>query len=252
MWRRGGGFPQQQEAVELPIWRELLAGAEEARLRRSMVYRGFGVPHGDGSAVVVIPGFLGTDLRLAELRAWLCRIGYRGCYSGMRVNADCPNLLVHQVADTIRRCAHYTGKPVHLIGYSYGGLTARVLASRMPDVVRSVITLGTPFRGIAVHPSVLVAAGGLRAIILSRHADAVQPGCFTAACTCDFLRTLGEDVPPSVFQAAIYSRVDGWVDWRVCKTGDASLDFDVDSTHIGLVCNDLVYGIIARCLARAR
>jgi triacylglycerol lipase len=252
MLSRGRGFRQSHQAVPLPIWQELLYGVEEARLRRSMVYSGFGVPRGDGSAVIVVPGFLGTDHGMKEFRAWLGRIGYRGYYSGIRVNDDCPNLLVGRAVDTIRSCARYTRKKVHLVGYSYGGLTARVLASMMPHAVRSVITLGTPFRGIAIHPCVLLAADGLRQVIRNRHGHDVEPACFTGACTCDFLKTLHDGVPDSVRQVAIYSKTDGCVDWRMCKTDDAASDYEVQSTHLGLVSNESVYEIIADVLARTR
>jgi hypothetical protein len=54
------GVRKEYEAVSLPIWQELLVGFEMATLRISPVYWGFGVPEGDGSAVVVIPGFMTT------------------------------------------------------------------------------------------------------------------------------------------------------------------------------------------------
>ena len=58
------------------FWTEALFGAEILILHATPVYYGLGVPRGDDSAVVIIPGFLGTDLYLTELHAWLGRIGY--------------------------------------------------------------------------------------------------------------------------------------------------------------------------------
>src|SRR3990170_1323342 len=46
--------------MALPLWREALVGMDWLSLRASSVYRGIGVPHGDGSVVVLIPGFLGS------------------------------------------------------------------------------------------------------------------------------------------------------------------------------------------------
>ncbi len=81
-------------------------GAEVLLLHATPVYYGFGVTRGDGSAVVLIPGFLGTDLYLTELHCWLERIGYRPYFSGLGINADCPNLLVQRLVDeTIREGA---------------------------------------------------------------------------------------------------------------------------------------------------
>ncbi len=238
----------------MPIWQELLVGIEMVYLRVSPVYWGFGVPEGDGSAVVVIPGFMGTDLYLTEFRAWLGRIGYKSYFSGIGLNAECPNLLIKQrLNETIGRAYKDTGgRKIHLIGHSLGGVLARSVASQMPDRIASVITLGAPFRGVALHPTILRIAEIVRGQILDRHGDRVLPGCYTGACTCDFLESLTEKLPKSVFQTAIYTKTDGIVDWKVCKTGKPDIDFEVSATHIGMVFNAIVYEIVARRLARAR
>src|ERR1019366_7323875 len=137
------------EALSLPIWNELLVGIEMVYLRLSPVYWGFGIPPGDGSAVVVIPGFLLTDLYLMEFRSWINRIGYKAYFSGIGLNAECPNLLIqYKLTETIQKAYKETGKKVHLVGHSLGGVIARAVAHQMPDRVASVITLGSPFRGV--------------------------------------------------------------------------------------------------------
>ena len=73
-----------------------------------------GVPEGDGSAVVIIPGLLCMDLVLSGLHSWLARIGYRPYFSGMDFVADCPDLLARRLAATIRRAYMDTGCRVHL------------------------------------------------------------------------------------------------------------------------------------------
>ena len=60
----------------MPLWRETLFGLDWLALRASPVFCGFGVPRGDGSAVVLVPGFLGTDWYLLDLYGWLGRLGY--------------------------------------------------------------------------------------------------------------------------------------------------------------------------------
>jgi hypothetical protein len=52
-----------------------------------------------------------------------------------------------------------------------------------------------------------------------------------------------------VRQTAIYTKTDGVLGWRVCRTGDASVDFEVSATHIGLAFNPLVYSVVAQRLA---
>ena len=161
-----------------------------------------------------------------------------------------PNLLIRQrLEETIETAYRATGRRIHLVGHSLGGVLARAVGSQLPDRIASVITLGSPFRGVTLHPSVLRAAELVRRQILSRHGKGVLPGCYTGACTCDFLESLTRRFPKSVGQTAIYTKSDGIVDWHVCRTGKAAVDFEVSGTHLGLVFNPLVYELVARRLA---
>jgi len=241
---------KQQDAEPSSIWHEWLAGVELAFLRLSPLYWGFGVPHGDGSAVVLVPGFLGTDLYLSHLGNWLNRIGYSAFYSGIKLNADCPNLLIRRyLNETIGQACSSTRGKIHLIGHSLGGTIALSAAAQMPDRVASVITLGAPIRGLEAHASIQHAADLVRKQILEKHGRGVLPNCYTARCTCDFVESLKENLPKSVRQTAIYAKSDGILNWRVCRTGDPKVDFEVSATHIGMVFSPLVYSIVAQRLA---
>ena len=103
--------------------------------------------------------------------------------------------------------------------------------------------------GLAAHPSILSLAEWVRGNIHKRHGNGVLPECYTAACTCDFLESVLVSVPPCVRQTAIYTKSDGIVDWRVCLTGDPSIDVEVAATHIGLVFSPTVYDVLAQKLA---
>ncbi len=238
--------------ASVSLWKEALFGAELLLLHASPVFYGFGVPPGDGSAVVLIPGFLGTDDHVAHLAAWLRRIGYRPYLSGIGVNAGCPNLLVRErVMATINQALAETGRQVHLIGHSLGGIMARSIAARRPADIASVTTLAAPFRGTVAHRSVLRAAESVRRETLRQHGRRVLPGCSTANCRCAFVRSLQRRISSAVMRTAIYTQDDGVVDWRYCRTGDSRTDFEVRGTHIGLVFNPAVYRIIATRLAEA-
>lgn len=245
------GFPPEPHPAPLPIWRELFSDVERTWLRASPVYWGLGVPHGDGSAVVLVPGFLSSDQEMCDMHAWLNRIGYRCSYSGIGYNMDCPNLLMDVLHRTVSRLFKETGRPVHLVAYSVGGLMAHVLASQTPGRIRSVITLGSPIRGIVAHPSLLFAADQARVAIQLHHGAAVRPDCLTGACSCEFMESLRSDFPESVQQTAIYSKQDGVVDWRFCRTGNPAIDCEVQSTHSGLKFHPYVYTAIAKSLAAA-
>lgn len=244
---------RDQQAAEVPIFSEVLFALDLVLLHAAPLYYGVGVPRGDGSAVVLIPAFLCPDFYLAALHQWLWRIGYKPVFSGIGVNTECPNLLItRQLNHTIDRARAKSGRKVHLIGHSLGGVIARAIAAQRPTDVASVITLGAPFRGTVAHASILGAADMVRKRILARHGSAVLPACYTARCTCDFLESLGSGMPPSVLQTAVYTESDGVVDWRYCKTDVPAMDFRVSGTHIGLAFNPSAYSVIAKRLALAR
>jgi pimeloyl-ACP methyl ester carboxylesterase len=183
----------------------------------------------------------------------LQRLGYSPYFSGIGLNADCPNPLVrHHLQETIRRARRDTRRKVHLLGHSLGGLLARAAAAERPKDVASVITLGSPFRGAVVHPRLQRAVESVRQHILLTRGEGVLPDCYTGRCTCSFLGSLRQDFPDSVPDTAVYSRADSLVDWRYCFTGKAGHDFEVSGTHIGLAFNPDVYRVVAERLAAAR
>lgn len=49
-----------------------------------------------------------------------------------------------------------------------------------------------------------------------------------------------------------YSREDGIVDWRYCRTGNPKVDVEVGGTHLGLIFNSTTHMHIADRLACAR
>jgi triacylglycerol lipase len=226
--------------------------AELLLLHAAPVYYGMGIPPGDGSGVVLIPGLLAPDAYLKPMYSWLDRIGYEPYFAGIACNAQCPNLLIEGcLNDAIETSFSDTGRKVHLIGHSLGGIIARSMAAQRPREVASVITLGAPFRGTVAHRTVLRVIEKVRDRILGEHSRNVLPNCYTARCTCDFVESLRRSLPASVLETAIYTEQDGVVDWRYCITEDCDSDFKVTGTHIGLVYNSSVYSIIAARLALA-
>jgi hypothetical protein len=91
----------------------------------------------------------------------------------------------------------------------------------------------------------------VRRRILDEHGAGVLPSCYTARCTCNFLDSLRRSAPLSIPETAIYTKNDGIVDWRYCRTENPQVDFEVTGTHVGLVFNPAVYNIVATRLARA-
>src|SRR5437867_11584794 len=75
--QRGGllGYNMPVSSSEADVLRrEARALGELAALQRDPVFRGHGLPRGDGRIVLVLPGLFGNDLYLQPLHLWLRRI----------------------------------------------------------------------------------------------------------------------------------------------------------------------------------
>ncbi|NOT61012.1 MAG: hypothetical protein HOP19_12405 [Acidobacteria bacterium] len=241
-------FEKNRRAADVPLWREAMVGLDWMSLHASPVYYGWGVPRGDQSAVIVVPGFLATDHYLWEMNLWLRRIGYRARMSRIGWNAECLNVLTDRLGETIEKAYVETGRKVHLIGHSLGGVLSRSIAARQADKVASVVTLGSPFRGVRSHPLVLDRADDVRNFFL-RKRRAEWPDCYTGYCTCPAVSAMQAPLPDEVRATAIYTKTDGVVDWQVCVSNEPAENFEVKGTHIGLAFNPHVYELIARRLA---
>lgn len=243
------GFDKEIRAHALPIWFESLVGVDWTLLHLSPVYYGFGVKKGDGAGVIVVPGFLGSDVYLYELYLWLKRVGYTPYLSNIGWNADCLNTLSDKLIETIKRASDETGRPVHLIGHSLGGVLSRSAVVRHRDLIESVITLASPFRGVRSHPGVLELSEKIRRKIF-RNADKTEyPHCYTGHCDCLAVTSLHNGMPKDVRQTAIFTKSDGIVDWQSCVSRNEENNYEVTGTHIGLVYNFQVYKLIAERLA---
>ena len=104
-------------------------------------------PRGDGHPVLVLPGLVASDTSTRPLRSFLKNRGY--AVSGWRQgrNLGLREGVQHAMVDLVHELNDTHGRKISLVGWSLGGLYARQLAKMMPDRVRSVITLGSPFAG---------------------------------------------------------------------------------------------------------
>ena len=250
--RNGRRAPKARKS-DLLIWREALWGLDWLSLRLSPVFAGHGVPHGDGSPVVLVPGFLTTDAYLVEMYFWLRRIGYNPYVSGIGVNAGCIDKLVDRLQQTVEKVHADTGRPVRIVGHSLGGFLARKLALRRPDLVSQIISLGSPIQALEAHPALMAAARVIRSTAVHRQRLNEEDGPASAYVSdCDCVAEHCVPSPPaSVRRAALYSRDDGVIDWRNCMEPEPDLNFEVGGTHVGLVFNPRVYRLLAELLAQA-
>jgi triacylglycerol lipase len=203
----------------------------------------------DAPPVLLVPGFMAGDASLVILRSWLRLRGHSVAMSGIRVNVDCAERAVTRLHEQLRTFASTSGQPVIVIGQSRGGMLARCLAVREPDLVAGLVTLGSP-----VLDQLAVSAPVLRMVrSVAMLASLGVPGMFSRRCAegecCElFRRDLVAPLPPRLNATAIYSRSDGIVDWHACLDPDAE-QVEVSSSHCGMAVNAEVYRVLQQVLA---
>ena len=139
----------QQRSRELLIGRDILRLVVRSPTLRSL-------PRGDGGPVLLVPGFGATDASLLPLRRLLTSLGH-----------DARPIRLGRMGDDIRALADRTiaraidvhdetGRRPALVGWSIGGVVSREAARDRPDMIRRVVTFGSPTVG---GPSYTALAG---------------------------------------------------------------------------------------------
>lgn len=194
-------------------------------------------PRGDGHPVLVLPGFMAADTSTGVLRRYLRDQGLsphpwlqgqnRGPTPGVR----------DQMGERVEALCERYGDKVSIVGWSLGGIYARELAKRMPEHVRQVVSLGSPF-GDAGRASNI---GRLFGWVSGR-----DPGRNREAIAAQMR------IPPDVPSTAIYSKADGIVHWRSCLEPDHehTENIEVPGSHCGLGFNALALYAVADRLAQ--
>lgn len=177
-------------------------------------------PQGDGHPVMVLPGFLAGNGSTALMRKIFLRLGYTSCDWGNGFNWGLRDGLEERMTTALKDLSERHSSKVSLIGWSLGGVFARELARANPDQVRSVITLGSPFRGNhRAHRSWWIYS------LLNRNAHHHMQE--------DARRLRAEPLP--VPTTCIFSRSDGIVAWECCTSVPAAHteNVEVNSSHLG-------------------
>jgi len=218
-------------------------------LRRDPVSAGVGVPHGTGEPVLLVPGYLTGDASMSVMLRWLRRIGYRSWSASMVLNTDCTTAALQRLERRLEAVAGRTRQQVTVIGQSRGGCLARLLATRRPDLVSSIVTLGSPL----CDPMAIHLLLRMNVEFLGRLGSLGLPSILTAGCLggscCEQVRDEARaPFPPEVGFTSIYSRLDGMVRWRACLD-PAAVHVEVRGTHIGMAVQPAVYRVVADALA---
>jgi dienelactone hydrolase len=195
-------------------------------------------PKGDGHPVLALPGFLASDLSMAPMRRYLSELGYDTYAWRMGRNTGGIARMRAALRDRLAEIHSASGRKVSVVGWSLGGVYARDLALQAPDMVRSVVTLGSPF------------ANDVRATNATRLYEALSGEGVED--NPELRAAISGDLPVPV--TSIYSRSDGIVNWRTCllRPSDTAENIEVHlASHVGLGVNPAALWAVADRLAQA-
>jgi pimeloyl-ACP methyl ester carboxylesterase len=197
-------------------------------------------PMSDGHSVIVFPGLAASDSSTVPLRKYLSSLGYdvvgwqQGSNFGPRAG------VLEAIKKLLIETHEASGRKVSLIGWSLGGIYAREIAKELPDCVRCVISLGTPFAGNprSTHAWRLYEMVSGRDI--EREADSFHL----------------HQAPP-VPTTSVYSKTDGIVAWQGSIQSDAPTlghkqteNIEVLASHFGIGLNPSAWWAVADRLAQ--
>jgi hypothetical protein len=181
-------------------------------------------PRGDGHGVLVLPGLLASDGSTVPLRWFLGWLGYDGHGWELGRNRGPTDAVLDGLPGALTTLAERTGGPVSIIGWSLGGIYARELAREFPELVRQVITLGSPFA--QAEPG-------------HTRADGVYRRRSSTHAASDRIPTREAVAQPiDVPSTAVYSRHDGIVCWQDCIEPETALH-----TNVEVRCSHLGFGV---------
>jgi pimeloyl-ACP methyl ester carboxylesterase len=200
---------------------------------RRMLARG---PKGDGRPILILPGLVNADLSNFAMRGYLNRLGYRayGWGLGRNFGARAIGPEGEKLFARIREIHGETGETVTLIGVSLGGIMARLAAHRVPELVREVITVSSPF------------AGSPRATNVWRAFEWLSGEKVDDPKVMAMAKEIAAPLP--VPTAAIWSASDGLVNGAICQE-PGSRNIRVRSSHMGVQVRPEVLLAIAKLLA---
>jgi len=203
-------------------------------------------PRGDGHPVLLLPGFMGGEASLIGLEVFLRNRGYQVETWGLGRNVGFHAKHASALEQKIRHLHHQTGRKVSLVGWSLGGVFALYGAHKVPECVRSVVTLGSPVTVDAegsASPPLVKAMYRLIAHPMGPAAHTMQPRA----------KVLRERTRLPMPMSCLYSLSDGVVPPQEATIdGDPALheNIRVPGSHVGLGFNAMVLWIVADRLAQ--
>jgi pimeloyl-ACP methyl ester carboxylesterase len=201
--------------------------------------------------VLLVPGFLAGDSSLGLMSRTLRQQGFRTYRADIRANVGCTLAAAAQLEERLEELTQRRGSRVRLVGHSLGGMLARGVAARRPDLVAGIVTMGSPMLAPGAHHASLARSVDLL-VRLHRAGmrNLMAEDCVAGRCAQESFARARAALPEDVDFTAIYSRRDGIVDWRAC-VDPAARAVEVRSSHVGMAFDPAVIAAVSAALRPA-
>lgn len=191
-------------------------------------------PAGEGRPAILIPGFLAGDPSLRRLGKWMRSGDFSMVRSGIRWNVNCMEDTVASVEAKLEEVVEASGEKAVVVGQSRGGVIGRVLAVRRPDLVDTLVTLGSPLRSqTAVHRRVWLSIGLIGGLGTAGVPGLLSLDCHDGDCCRRSRDEFLSSFPDEVRFISFFSKNDTIVKYESCLDPAAD-QIEVESSHLGM------------------
>ncbi|MEM0931511.1 MAG: alpha/beta hydrolase [Bacteroidota bacterium] len=193
---------------------------------------------GDGRPVLLIPPYLGDDYSTSFVRRYLTSLGFK-TYKWEQGFNLVKSHYIPRLEEKLDDIFRTHGEKVNIVGWSGGGIFAKIMANRHPQQVEQIITIGSPVWGVM---DMKTPVSGVLEFFRGKSLKERNK------------RFIEELEPiPNVPITCIYTKTDGLLPWKHCMEAESFRDdiknIEVYGSHSGLGANVSVLLITANALS---
>ena len=187
--------------------------------------------------VLLMPPYLGNDLSTTFVRNYLRSVGFKTYKWDLGVNMINSKSLP-KLIEKLDEIYEKHQEKVSLVGWSGGGIFAKIIANRHPEKVEQLITIGSPVWGVKNMKTPVV-----RSLEFLRGRKLRERNA-------KFIKELEEI--PEVPITCIYTKTDGLLPWKHCMEAETLRkdikNIEVFGSHCGMGANASVLLTVANSL----
>ena len=193
---------------------------------------------GNGKPVLLIPPYLGDDSSTAFVRKYLKSLGFATYKWDLGFNMV-KSHYIPRLEEKLHDIYQKHNEKVSIVGWSGGGIFAKIMANRHPDQIEQILTIGSPIWGVMDMKTPVY---GLMEFFRGKSLKERNE------------RFLAELEPiPKVPVTCIYTKTDGLVPWKHCIEAETFRqdikNIEVFGSHSGMGANASVLLVTANMLS---